>query len=102
MKTFKEYTSEQERQSAKPQAEQTQNAQNTADAEQLTKRIAAAYHGKSNADMWKSIAAEAERSRRAGTLTDEDIDAFYQAFSPMLDASQRKRLQAIVAKLKKM
>ena len=102
MKTFKEYTSDQERQNAKQGTEQTQSTQATADAEQLTKRIAAAYNGKSNADMWRSIVAEAERSRRAGTLTDEDIDTFYQTFSPMLDTSQRKRLQAIVEKLKKM
>ena len=101
MKTFKEYTSNPERQNAKQGTEQAQGAQ-TADAEQLTRRIAAAYNGKSNADMWRSIAAEAERSRRAGTLTDEDIDAFYQTFSPMLDTYQRKRLQAIVEKLKKM
>ena len=69
MKTFKEYTSNQGRDGKRQEMGQAQDAQTAADAEQLTRRIAAAYNGKSNADMWRSIAAEAERSRRAGTLT---------------------------------
>ncbi len=72
----------------------------TASAEELTKKIAAAYNGKSNADMLRGILAEAEKSRRAGTLSDADIDRFYQTFSPMLDSAQKKRLRAVVEKLK--
>ena len=75
--------------------------QSTASAEELTKRIADAYNGKSSNDMMRSILEEAEKSRRAGTLSNEEIDAFYQAFSPMLDEEKRKRLRAIVEKLKK-
>ncbi len=91
MKSFKEY----ERRTQQPTAGET------ASAEELTKKIASAYNGKSNADMLRSILAEAERSRRAGTLSDADIDHFYQTFSPMLDSSQKKRLRAVVEKLKK-
>ena len=69
-------------------------------AESLTKKIAQAYHGKSNADMLKSILAEAEKGKRAGTLSNEEIENFYLAFSPMLDSFQRKRLRVIVDKLK--
>lgn len=71
-----------------------------ASAEELTKKIAAAYDGKSNMDMMRSILAEAEKSKRAGTLSNEEIENFYQTFSPMLDGTQRKRLRAIVEKLK--
>ena len=94
MKNFRSYVEESEKNEGAETQEQA------ASVEQLGKQIAAAYHGKSNADMWKTIVAEAEKSRRAGTLSDAEIDAFYQTFSPMLDASQRKKLQGIVEKLK--
>lgn len=88
MRKFKDY--------AKENTAQEQ----TASAEDLTRRIAQAYNGKSNADMMKNILAEAERSKRAGTLSNEEIESFYQTFSPMLDSAQRKKLRAIVDKLK--
>ena len=95
MKTFRQYANDQDKQGAQGEYVST-------DAESLTKQIAAAYNGKSNADMWRSIVEQAEKSRRAGTLSDEEIDAFYLAFSPMLDSAQHKKLKTIVEKLKKM
>lgn len=94
MKNFKDYAKQTPERSA--QGETPQGAS----AEELTKKIAATYHGKSNADMLKSILAEAEKSKRAGTLSNEEIENFYRSFSPMLDSSQRKRLRAVVNKLK--
>lgn len=91
MKSFKDYETEK---TQEPTPEQT------ATAEDLTRKIASAYNGRSNADMLRSILAEAEKSKRAGTLSNEEIENFYQAFSPMLDSSQRKKLRAIVDKLK--
>ena len=95
MKRFKDY-------------EGSRNSQNMQDmeseglnAEELTKKIASAYNGKSNADMMRSILAEAERSKRAGTLSNEEIENFYQTFSPMLNGTQRKQLRAVVERLKK-
>ena len=90
MKSFKDY--------AKTQTDET--ARETASAEELTKKIASAYHGRSNADMLKNILAEAEKSKRAGTLSNEEIEHFYQTFSPMLDSAQKKKLRAVVEKLK--
>lgn len=90
MKSFKTY--------AKTQT--PEDGQKPQSAEELTQRIAAAYHGKSNADMLRSILAEAERSKRAGTLSNAELENFYQTFSPMLDSGQRKKLRAIVDKLK--
>lgn len=89
MKSFKDQTSENK------QSDKTQSS-----AEDLTKKIAAAYNGKSNAAMLKSILEEAERSKRAGTLSNEEIENFYNSFAPMLDGFQRKRLRAVVEKLK--
>ena len=87
MKSFKKYSSE---------------TQETSSAEDLTKQIASAYNGKSNADMLRAILAEAEKSKKAGTLSNEEIENFYRSFAPMLDSSQRKRLRTIVDKLKQM
>ena len=88
MKSFKDYS------------EQTTN-ENNQTAEELTKKIASAYNGKSNADMLQNILREAEKSKRAGTLSNEEIEAFYQNFSPMLNTIQRKKLRSIVEDLKK-
>lgn len=90
MKSFQEYAKE----------KQGTSQGKTASAEELTKQIAAAYNGKSNTAMLKNILQEAERSKRAGTLTNEEIESFYQAFEPMLDNTQRKRLRAVVDRLK--
>ena len=82
----------------------TQNeeyTQGTATAEDLMKKMASAYDGRSSADIWRNILSEAEKSKRAGTLSNQEIDAFYQSFAPMLDSSQRKKLQSVVEKLKK-
>lgn len=88
MKSFKEYEKGGE-----------ESAQ-ASSAEDLARQIANAYNGKSNADMLKNILAEAEKSKRAGTLSNEEIERFYQSFAPMLDGAQRKRLRAIVDRLK--
>lgn len=77
-----------------------QDSQMAASAEELTKRIARTYNGKSNASMLKNILMEAEKSKRAGTLTNAEIEAFYQNFAPMLNATQKRQLRAVVDKLK--
>ena len=89
MKSFKDY-----------QAPKTEPTSETATAEQLTKKLASAYNGKSSMEMMKGILAEAEKSKRAGTLSNEELENFYQTFSPMLDNAQRKKLRAIVDRLK--
>lgn len=81
--------------------EKEQQAQGeTATAEELAQRLANAYNGKSNMAIMRNILQEAEKSKRAGTLSNEEIEGFYQAFSPMLNSSQRKQLRGVVEKLK--
>ena len=48
------------------------------------------------------IYREAERGRRAGTLSDAELDNFVRAVSPMLDGAKRKKLAYVIGKLKKM
>lgn len=89
MKSFKDYQAPTEEEKATPST-----------AEELTKKIASAYNGKSNMEMMKSILSEAEKSKRAGTLSNAELENFYQTFSPMIDGAQRKKLRSIIDKLK--
>ena len=102
MKSFKNYTKDAAdiANAQKAETDTQADEQTTATAEELTRKIAAAYNGKSNMAMLQSILNEAEKSKRAGTLSNEEIEAFYQSFAPMLDGFQRRRLRAVVDRLK--
>lgn len=69
-------------------------------AETLTRRIAAAYRGKNDKAVLADIVSSAEKGKRAGTLTNAEIDTFYRRFAPMLNFVQRKKLEQIVTQLK--
>ena len=106
MKSFKEYAKQTDANSTAQQPQQAtegegaESTSTTANAEDLAKQIARAYNGKSNASMLKNILLQAEKSKRAGTLSNEEIERFYQSFAPMLDGVQRRKLRSIVDKLK--
>lgn len=65
-------------------------------------KIAAEYHGKGENEMMRDIFARAAEGKKRGTLTNEQIDAFYKQFAPMLDGPKRKKLQKLVEQLKDM
>lgn len=65
------------------------------------KKLSQSYEGVRESDMLKNIYQKAVEGKRAGTLTNDEIDAFYKQFAPMLNGVQRKKLQRIVAELKK-
>ncbi len=90
MRSFKNYS-----------GKKVEKEEDSVGAAELTKKIAAAYDGKSSGAMWSDILREAEKSRRAGTLSDEEIDEFYRQFSPFLEDGQRRQLKSVVEKLKK-
>ena len=103
MKSFKDYARQTDANSTAQQPQQAPEGDHsaaTANAEDLAKQIARAYNGKSNASMLKNILLQAEKSKRAGTLSNEEIERFYQSFAPMLDGVQRRKLRSIVDKLK--
>ena len=52
-------------------------------------------------ELLSEIMKEAEKGRRNGTLTDSDIDRFKSMLEPMLNSSQRAKLNKIVDKIKK-
>ena len=79
------------------------NKQNDPDGvADMAKMIAKAFEGKGEADILRAIYKEAERGRKAGTLTDSDLDNFYAALYHMLDSAKRKKLEQVINKLKKM
>lgn len=90
MKDFNSFSGEEKKQSASD------------DAVDMAKIMAKAFEGKGEADILRAIYKEAERGRKAGTLTDSDLDNFYAALYPMLDSAKRKKLEQVINKLKKM
>ena len=97
MKDFKNYTPENNDKDKIPQ-----NVNDINSAVEFAKSISQSMNGKSEGQLLRSIIAEAERGKRNGTLTNEQIDAFYAQFSMMLDGAKRKKLQKIVEQLKRM
>ncbi len=94
MKSYREYKKVEEvAKEGAPKAEERV-------VESLTRKLAQAYDGKSNMTVLKSILEEAEKSKRAGTLSNEEIEGFYKSFSPMLNGFQRRQLRAVVDRLK--
>lgn len=69
-------------------------------AEDLTKRLAEAFNGQSSGIMLKKILEEAEEKKRAGELSNAEIDQFYAQFSPMLTLPQRTVLKSVIDRLK--
>ena len=79
-----------------------EKAEGEGDISDLAQRLTAAFAGKGEGDILRAIYAEAEKSRNAGTLSDAELNQFYNALSPMLDGAKRKKLAFVIAKLKKM
>lgn len=67
---------------------------------ELAKAVTKAMNGKSEGQLLYTIIAEAERGKREGTLTNADLDNFYNALSPMVDGIKRKKLKEIITRLK--
>ncbi len=57
-------------------------------------------NGKSESDIIREIYKKAEEGKLNGTLTNEQIDAFYERFSQLLDPPRKKKLRKMVEKLK--
>ena len=66
------------------------------------KRVMEEYAGKGEGEIMRAIYDRAVEGKRNSTLTNEQIDAFYAQFAPMLDGSRRKKLQKLVEQLKRM
>ena len=96
MKSFKNYTPEQTTQNNASNFSE----QSPPNMENFAKQMLGQYEGKSGVEMFRTLLKQAEASKRAGTLTNEQIDEFYAQFSPMLNNAQRKKLDEVISDLK--
>lgn len=108
MNDFKSYSDDKNRNTYtqnEPRREQSA-ANNTPPPEQLNstvemaKIITKAMNGKSTAQIMHTIIQEAERGKREGTLTNDDLDNFYAALAPILDGVKRRKLKEVITRLK--
>ena len=76
-------------------------SKNNTDLISMITSIARSYDGKNEDELLRAIYIEAERNRKAGTLSDSDIDNFTTMLSPILDDKKRKKLYDIANKLKR-
>lgn len=97
MKDFKSYSEDPPKND--PNGGQS-NAADVNSAVDMAKILTRAMNGKSEGQLLATILAEAERGKREGTLTNADLDNFYNALYPLLDGFKRKKLKEIIAKLK--
>lgn len=101
MKDFKSYSGEQPKDNSQPVSGGNSGApaevNNTVE---LAKILTKAMSGKSETQILHTIISEAERGKREGTLTNADLDNFYNALSPMLDGFKKRKLKEVIARLK--
>ncbi len=68
----------------------------------MVTKMAKSFDGKSEGELIKAITTEAKKRKMAGTLSNEEIDGFYNMLYPMMDDKQRKMLTKIVSELKRL
>lgn len=78
----------------------SKNTQSPNDLADMVKKLSSEFDGKSQNDLFRAIYAEAEKNKKNGTLTNEELDNFARMISPMLDQKQKNYLNKIVEKLK--
>ncbi len=98
MKDFKSYSNE--RPDKKPDESASGSAQSYNHTVELAKVLTKAMSGKNEGQILHTIIAEAERGKREGTLTNQDLDNFYTALSPLLDGIKKRKLREVIIKLK--
>ena len=67
---------------------------------ELAKVLSKAMNGKTEGQLLQTIIAEAERGKREGSLSNADLDNFYNALSPMVDGIKRRKLKEVITRLK--
>ncbi len=67
----------------------------------MVTKMAKQFEGKSQGELIKVVLEEAKKRKKAGTLSNAEIDGFYNMLYPMMDDKQRKMLTKIVEELKR-
>lgn len=100
MNDFKSFNGENSNKSAQ-NGKSAENIPNEVNATvNLAKAISQAFNGKNEGDILRTVLAQAEEGKRNGTLTNADLDNFYNTLYPLLDGFKRQKLKQIISKLK--
>lgn len=78
-----------------------QNNSNGLDLVKLMTALSQKFDGKNQNDLLKAVYEEAEKGKRNGTLTNEQLEYFENMLSVVLDEKKRKLLRRIIKELKK-
>lgn len=78
----------------------TENLQIDDKSANVLKNFLRGYEGRSKTDIVSEIVKVAEKNRKEGKLTDEDLDNFAATLSPMLNVEQKNELNKIISRLK--
>lgn len=97
MNDFKSYNPNSEDNSKKTTQNDVRDVNSTVE---LAKVLSKAMNGKTEGQLLQTIIAEAERGKREGSLTNADLDNFYNALSPMLDGFKKRKLREVIIRLK--
>ena len=68
---------------------------------QLVTTLSQKFDGKNQNELLKAVYQEAEKGKRNGTLSNEQLDNFERMLSVVLDDKKRKLLHRVVKELKK-
>ena len=83
------------------QFNQNSNGTQGVDLFKMVTELTQKFDGKSQNELLKAIYVEAEKNKRNGTLSNDQIDTFVALLSPALDEKKRKLLKKIASQLKK-
>ena len=97
MNDFKSYNPNSEDNSKKTTQNDVRDVNSTVE---LAKVLSKAMNGKTEGQLLQTIIAEAERGKREGSLTNADLDNFYNALSPMVDGIKGRKLKEVITRLK--
>lgn len=104
MKDFKSYTQNNGNSGANTTNTDSKNTTSKNDnlnqTVNMASMLAKAFNGKSEGQILQTIIAQAEQGKRDGTLTNADLDNFYNTLAPLLDGFKRQKLRGIIQKLK--
>ena len=100
MKDFKSYSENQPNNDENSQKTNSGNPSAYNNTVELAKVLSKAMAGKNEGQILHTIIAEAERGKREGTLTNADLDNFYNALAPFVDGFKRRKLKEVITRLK--
>ena len=100
MKDFKSYSGNQPNENGNNQSGNAGNTANYNNTVELAKVLSKAMAGKNEGQILHTIISEAERGKREGTLTNADLDNFYNALAPFVDGFKRRKLKEVINRLK--